>query len=412
MRVVRNPRLGIALLAAGLGCGSCGDVVGQTLLARGGGSGMAASSGGDSNSGGALAAGGTSTGGAFGGTSTSGASGGSTGGSIGGSTGGSIGGSSGSNSSSGGTGKGGGGSVSPCPTGLLGFASVVSGATGGVAGRRVRANTAEDLKAYAAADEPLVIEIAATIALSEELRPKPNKTFLGIGASGALTGAGFYIKNSENIVIQNLTISRLSPGDNDAIGIESSKYVWIDHCDLATSLDDPLGTYDGLVDITHASDFVTVSWSRLHDHYGVSVIGHSDINADEDTGHLRVTMHHNHFQNVVSATPRVRFGKVHLFNNYFESVRENAVLSQMGADVVLERNYFFGAPLPLVTHYTGPEDGNASSLDDVFDQSGAPMITSPSTWSPGAEYSYRDAWDSAGFVPTIVPACAGVGKTK
>lgn len=286
----------------------------------------------------------------------------------------------------------------------------MNGTTGGGAIKPVRANTADELKAYVIADEPMVIEIATTIALTEQLRPTPNKTIVGVGSSGVLTGAGFYIKNSENIVVQNLTITKLTPGDNDAIGIDNSRYVWIDHCDLSTTLDEPLGTYDGLVDITHASDFVTVSWSRLHDHIGVSVIGHSDTNADEDTGHLRVTMHHNYFQNVISATPRARFGKVHLFNNYFENVGDTAVLSQMGADVVLERNYFLEVPAPLVTHFTGPEDGNAISLDDSFDQSGTPMITRVSTWDPSAAYVYRDNWDSADLVPTIVAHCAGVGK--
>ncbi len=354
-------------------------MVAQTLLARGGGGGVEVGTGGaPSSSGGTPSAGGSSGGASAGGRAGNGA----------------------------------GGAMVPCPSReLVGFGSVMNGTPGGSAGKTVRANTADELKAYVAAEEPLIIEIATTLALSDQLRPKPNKTIVGLGTTGVLTGAGFYIKNSENIVIQNLTITKLTPGDNDAIGIENSRYVWVDHCDLSTSLDDPVGTYDGLVDITHASDFVTVSWSRMHDHYGVSVIGHSDTNADEDTGHLRVTMHHNYFQNVISATPRVRFGKVHLFNNYFENVGENAVLSLMGADVVLERNYFIGVPMPLVTHFTG-DDGNATSVDDVFDQSGAPMITSASTWDPSSAYAYRDGWDSASSVPTIVARCAGVGTTK
>jgi len=45
--------------------------------------------------------------------------------------------------------------------------------------------------------------------------------------------------------------------------------------------------YDGLVDITHASDYVTVPRNTFKNHYKGSLVGHSDYNASEDTGHLR-----------------------------------------------------------------------------------------------------------------------------
>lgn len=49
--------------------------------------------------------------------------------------------------------------------------------------------------------------------------------------------------------------------------------------------------YDGLIDITHASEWVTISNTYLHDHWKASLIGHSDNNAAQDTGHLHVTQH-------------------------------------------------------------------------------------------------------------------------
>lgn len=53
--------------------------------------------------------------------------------------------------------------------------------------------------------------------------------------------------------------------------------------------------YDGLCDVTHASDYVTISNTYFHDHYKVSLVGHSDSNADEDTGHLTVTYANSEF---------------------------------------------------------------------------------------------------------------------
>jgi pectate lyase len=48
--------------------------------------------------------------------------------------------------------------------------------------------------------------------------------------------------------------------------------------------------YDGLLDITHAADWVTVSWNKFHDHYKTCLVGHSDNNGAEDRGKVRINM--------------------------------------------------------------------------------------------------------------------------
>ena len=91
--------------------------------------------------------------------------------------------------------------------------------------------------------------------------------------------------------------------------VARSTRVWIDHNSFT-------GGYDGAVDIKRASDYVTVSWNRVFDHDKSMLLGHSDDNASQDVGHLRVTYHHNWFDGSGTRHPRVRFGNpVHVYNN-------------------------------------------------------------------------------------------------
>jgi pectate lyase len=82
----------------------------------------------------------------------------------------------------------------------------------------------------------------------------------------ALTGIGFYIKDSENVIMRNLKISKVKAANGDAIGIQASSNVWVDHCDLSSDMDNGKDYYDGLCDVTHASEYVTISNTYIHDH--------------------------------------------------------------------------------------------------------------------------------------------------
>lgn len=53
--------------------------------------------------------------------------------------------------------------------------------------------------------------------------------------------------------------------------------------------------------------------------FRASLAGHSDSNASEDKGHLRITYANNYYKNVGSRTPLFRFGTGHIYNNYYDT---------------------------------------------------------------------------------------------
>ena len=126
------------------------------------------------------------------------------------------------------------------------------------------------------------------------------------------------------------------------------------------------------MDIKRGSDFVTVSWNRVFSHDKSMLLGHSDDNASQDVGHLRVTYHHNWFDGTNQRHPRVRFGNpVHVYNNYYSNVGGYGVASTEGAGVLVEGNYFENTDDP---YHLGEGDSGPGTLvarNNHFVNSGA-----------------------------------------
>ncbi|KAK7221409.1 hypothetical protein V2G26_009412 [Clonostachys chloroleuca] len=201
---------------------------------------------------------------------------------------------------------------------------------GGKGGSTTTVSTLAQFTAAAESSSTLVIYVKGTISGSYQTRVKSNKSI--IGASGSkLVGVGLYIKSVSNVIVRNLAISKVIADNGDAIGIQASTNVWVDHCDLSSDLNNGKDYYDGLLDITHAADYITVSNTFFHDHYKASLVGHSDSNSAEDTGHLRVTYANNYWYNVNSRAPSIRFGTGHIYNQYYLGILSSAINTRMGA---------------------------------------------------------------------------------
>jgi pectate lyase len=145
------------------------------------------------------------------------------------------------------------------------------------------------------------------------------------------------VKSVKNVIIRNIALSKVVGGD--AIAIQLAQNVWVDHVDVSSDRDHDKDYYDGLIDVTHAADFVTISNSYIHDHWKASLVGHSDNNGGEDKGHLTVTYNNNYLKNLNSRGPSFRFGTGHIYNNYYENVSDG-INTRQGAQLLVQNNVF------------------------------------------------------------------------
>ena len=83
--------------------------------------------------------------------------------------------------------------------------------------------------------------------------------------------------------------------------------------------------HDGLVDVTLFGSHVTLSYNHFRNHDKTHLLGGTDLTGRYSDGtqvltsgpdKLAVTLHHNRYENTSQRQPRVRFGKVHVYNNF------------------------------------------------------------------------------------------------
>ncbi|WP_306320767.1 MULTISPECIES: polysaccharide lyase family 1 protein [unclassified Streptomyces] len=292
-------------------------------------------------------------------------------------------------------------SAGAAETGPVGYGA---GATGGGNATPTTVTSLAAFEDAVAGDEAKVVKVEGSLALDGQVDIGSNTTVLGVGSASGITGGGLRIKEATNVVVQNLNISKpLAP--SDGITIQGAKDVWIDHNSFAADREHDKDHYDGLLDITHGSDDVTVSWNTFKDHFKGSLVGHSDDNAAEDTGKLHVTYHHNHFADVYSRIPSLRFGTGHFYDNYVQGA-DTAVHARMGARMLVENNVFRDTKVAVTTSRSSDEDGYAKLSGN--DLGGAATEVSQEGDFTKAPYDYTLA--PASDVVSSVTDGAGAGK--
>lgn len=176
-----------------------------------------------------------------------------------------------------------------------------------------------------------------------------------------MENVGFFLNGAENIILRNIYIV-MPKADNgaDGISMQESNRVWVDHCTFE-SVNQTSDYEDGSCDITHGTKNVTVSWNRFIKTQKTCLVGHS--NSQTSDSQITATFHHNFFDQSNSRHPRVRFGKVHVYNNFYNKVATYGVGSAYGAMVLVEGNFFDGVRLPTDICTYPAKTGGVSNLE-------------------------------------------------
>lgn len=201
--------------------------------------------------------------------------------------------------------------------------------------------------------EPAVVWLSGTFEASDgrdssspwfDIKRTSNISIYGVNGF-VMDRVGFFLNEANNIIIRNVHIKQ-PKADNgaDGISMQESTNIWVDHCTFE-SLNSEKDYEDGSCDITHQTHSVTVSWCHFIRTQKSCLVGHS--NSATDDAVITATFHHNWFEDSNSRHPRVRFGKAHVYNNFFDGCTTYGVGSAYGAMVLVEYNLFDAVRLPI-----------------------------------------------------------------
>jgi len=193
-----------------------------------------------------------------------------------------------------------------------------------------------------------------------DIKDVSNISFFGVDGF-TMDRIGFFAVRSNNIIIRNIYF-RQPKADNgaDACSIQECSNMWIDHCTFE-SLNQTHDYEDGSCDITHGSKAVTVSWCHFIKTQKTCLVGHS--NSATGDVEITVTFHHNWFDASSSRHPRVRYGRAHVYNNYYDGCTTYGAGAAYGAKVLVEYNSFNGVQLPTDICTYPAKEGDVSNLE-------------------------------------------------
>lgn len=271
-------------------------------------------------------------------------------------------------------------------------------------------------------------------------------TVIGVPGTGAgITGGSLVVKNADNVIIRNLSLTDVrdcfpqwDPTDGstgnwnsayDAVSLRGATHVWVDHNSFSDAphpdsanpvrFGREYQVHDGALDITNASDLVTVGYNSFSNHDKTMLIGSSD----KDTK-LRVTLHHNVFRGIVQRAPLARVGQIHLYDNSYDTTPSEgyahsySINSRAGAQVVAQNNHWkLSSDRKTSQLLTGDGTGAIAGSGNLVGGAPVDLVAAHNSAGPGKKIKTTVDWrptltaglEPAAGLPAKLAAKAGAG---
>ncbi|WP_223596535.1 pectate lyase family protein [Neobacillus bataviensis] len=206
-----------------------------------------------------------------------------------------------------------------------------------------------------------------------------NITFEGVGPDATIFGWGINTGGSHNVVIRNLTFGQQYASaivaNGGGVNVRASN-VWIHNNTfgygqnryLALGHDPDNAKGDGSTDISNNLRNYTVSYNHYEGSSKAMLIGGNASEMDPHYG----TIDHNWFEGSEERTPRVRGGRLHVFNNLYEDIQGHPYHNQLkgrntgygigaghNANIWAEGNIFDNVNFPFIRSRQGHARGFA-----------------------------------------------------
>lgn len=166
-----------------------------------------------------------------------------------------------------------------------------------------------------------------------------------LGSNGSSTNFGIWITKSSNVVVRNMRMGYMPGGaqDGDAIRIDDSPNVWIDHNGSSRKTMSARARRTAIPPLNPPwiSKRVDQRHRILQLHSRRQKVGLSG-SSNSDTGR-NLTYHHNVYSDVNARLPLQRGGQVHAYNNLYSGVTSSGLNVRQNGIALIESNWFENA---------------------------------------------------------------------
>lgn len=192
-----------------------------------------------------------------------------------------------------------------------------------------------------------VASIEYDVAGTKPMKVGSNKSLVGVGSEGVISGKGLTLNGASNVIIQNIHFTNINPKSvwgGDGITLQNTDLIWIDHCKFSlTGRQFIVSGWDpaGRVTISNSEFDGNTNWSNScngQHYWALLFIGADDLFTFSGNYLHHVSGRAPHYGTADNSATNV----FHAVNNLFESIDGHAFDVEPSTWTLIEGNVFNG----------------------------------------------------------------------